>query len=250
MTRHKYNDYDLIGPHKILLFYKYKKQNKYRGIFQCPFCGKSFDASIYKVANGNTTRCNLCTTKRRRLLGKSNGYNLIGKKFGKLTVVKRAYSKKVNNHKTITFWECKCECSSTTIVDTNHLTSGHTQSCGCLKSLGEYRLSQILSNLSIDFEREKTFNNLKSPYSNNLLRFDFYLPKLKCCIECDGKQHNLSASLTGYYNNKIKIDKIITCDKLKNKYCYDNNISLYRIPEEDYHIINENYIRQLLGEIG
>lgn len=55
--------------------------------------------------------------------------DLTGKKFGELTVIKKSEIKKSNR----IAWECKCSCGNTTIVITNHLTSGHTKSCGCLQ---------------------------------------------------------------------------------------------------------------------
>ena len=57
-------------------------------------------------------------------------YRLEGKQFGRLTVVKRVGS---DISKKNAIWECKCECGNTTLVPTCHLTSKHTQSCGCLK---------------------------------------------------------------------------------------------------------------------
>ena len=57
--------------------------------------------------------------------------NLIGKKFGKLTVIEEVTS----NIKYRRAWRCKCECGNTKdiIVSTGGLKSGHTQSCGCLQ---------------------------------------------------------------------------------------------------------------------
>lgn len=57
--------------------------------------------------------------------------NLIGKKFGRLTVIEEATS----NIKYRRAWRCKCECGNTKdiIVTTGDLKNGHTQSCGCLQ---------------------------------------------------------------------------------------------------------------------
>lgn len=53
--------------------------------------------------------------------------DITGQKFGRLTVIKFL---RIENHKAI--WLCECECGNLTEVATNHLTSGHTKSCGCL----------------------------------------------------------------------------------------------------------------------
>lgn len=60
--------------------------------------------------------------------------NLTGKKFGKLTVVKRAGSTKYH----CANWECLCDCGNKKIISSNHLLTGNTKSCGCLKLKHSY----------------------------------------------------------------------------------------------------------------
>lgn len=54
--------------------------------------------------------------------------NLIGQKFGRLTVLKYVYSKYKKRH-----WLCQCKCGNVSIVSTSQLKSGKTKSCGCLR---------------------------------------------------------------------------------------------------------------------
>lgn len=56
---------------------------------------------------------------------KKHRFDLIGKKFGRLTVTEFHHS---NNG---AFWTCVCDCGNERIVGTHSLTSGHTKSCGC-----------------------------------------------------------------------------------------------------------------------
>lgn len=56
--------------------------------------------------------------------------NLIGQKFGKLTVIEKTQQRKHNN----IVWKCKCECGNEHYAYTNLLTSGGCKSCGCLQS--------------------------------------------------------------------------------------------------------------------
>ncbi len=63
---------------------------------------------------------------------KRNREELIGQKFGRLTVISYAgdsYIGSDNNSKYV----CICDCGNTTIVGANKLKSGHTRSCGCLQ---------------------------------------------------------------------------------------------------------------------
>jgi len=53
--------------------------------------------------------------------------DLTGRRFGRLTVIR--YKESRRNRR---YWECLCLCGKTTIIATNTLTSGHTESCGCL----------------------------------------------------------------------------------------------------------------------
>ena len=55
--------------------------------------------------------------------------NLVGKKFGKLTVLKRVENDKYQRTK----WLCKCDCGNEVIVSANQLKRGKTKSCGCLR---------------------------------------------------------------------------------------------------------------------
>ena len=52
-------------------------------------------------------------------------------------------------------------------------------------SKGEDKIIQILQREKINFEREKSFKDLK----NGLFKFDFYIPDKEICIEFDGAKH-------------------------------------------------------------
>jgi hypothetical protein len=54
--------------------------------------------------------------------------NLAGKKFGRLTVVRRG---KNNGH--YVMWLCACRCGGRVITRGSSLTSGNTRSCGCMQ---------------------------------------------------------------------------------------------------------------------
>ena len=52
-----------------------------------------------------------------------------GLKYGRLTVIKHSGKDKRNKH----LWLCKCECGNEKIVVSDNLSSGKSNSCGCLK---------------------------------------------------------------------------------------------------------------------
>ena len=55
--------------------------------------------------------------------------DLMGKTFGRLTVLSRVENNKHRRSR----WLCKCSCGKTTIVNGTSLKNGNTRSCGCLQ---------------------------------------------------------------------------------------------------------------------
>lgn len=55
--------------------------------------------------------------------------DLIGKKFGRLTVLQRAGS--ANG---FPVWHCRCDCGNEVDVRGCNLRTGHSQSCGCIRT--------------------------------------------------------------------------------------------------------------------
>lgn len=54
---------------------------------------------------------------------------IAGQRFGRLLVVKKAPP----DHRSVSKWECQCDCGTSIIVLGPCLTRGSTQSCGCIK---------------------------------------------------------------------------------------------------------------------
>lgn len=54
-------------------------------------------------------------------------YSIIGRRFGRLTVVDFDH---MGSYK-VSYWMCKCDCGNMTIVSRLNLQTGHTTSCGC-----------------------------------------------------------------------------------------------------------------------
>lgn len=60
---------------------------------------------------------------------RGNSADMIGKSFGKLTVVSCVGK---NKHRQL-MYECLCECGNKSVVVGNDLRSGHTTNCGCVR---------------------------------------------------------------------------------------------------------------------
>lgn len=61
----------------------------------------------------------------------SNFKELIGERFGRLTVLKRVPDKEKESKQHTTFWECLCDCGNKIITSSKRLRGGKTTSCGC-----------------------------------------------------------------------------------------------------------------------
>jgi very-short-patch-repair endonuclease len=105
-----------------------------------------------------------------------------------------------------------------------------TNYIGCPKCADKVKFAEIFENklkqLHINFVKEKTYENLKNI---NSLRFDYFINE-HILIELDGNEH------------KCKTNKVYFTDRLKEKYCKENNIKLIRIKNKDVKNIDINKI--------
>lgn len=167
------------------------------------------------------------------------GQNLtvnIGYKCGELTVIKNT-GKKTNTKHPNMIWLCQCSCGNQIECSGQSLLQRHIFSCGCLSSsIGEKRIGDILQENNIIFEKQKMFSDCKDKAK---LRFDFYLPDYNCCIEYNGKQHYEAID---YFGGEESFLAQQNRDKIKEKYCQDNNIKLIVIPYKDFSKLDINYL--------
>ena len=98
-------------------------------------CGNQCIVGTKELKNGDTRSCGCLRDDLMTI-------NLLGKTFGKLTVINRAEN---NVDYDGAFWECQCECGNKIITSGKRLMYDHTTSCGCLKSKGEQKIASLLS---------------------------------------------------------------------------------------------------------
>lgn len=60
--------------------------------------------------------------------------DLVGKRFGTLTVISRAENHISSGGFVRSAWLCQCDCGNTKIITSNRLLPGKTKSCGCLST--------------------------------------------------------------------------------------------------------------------
>ncbi len=107
-----------------------------------------------------------------------------------------------------------------------------------ITSYGEGLIEKFLVEKDIEYVKEKTFSDLINIHTNCNLRFDFYLPKLKTCIEFDGKQHfQYSKEFDKGDRSKLKYRQYL--DSLKNIYCENKDLKLIRISYKQYKSVDK-----------
>jgi len=105
---------------------------------------------------------------------------------------------------------------------------------------------KLLYDRDIDFEIEKTFDDCRS---KNPLPFDFYLPNvlsIPVIIELDGEFHRMEECNNMFYSKTLK-----ERDKIKNKYCKQNDIHLIRIKNiaEIEPVLNEKIMLNTIPKV-
>lgn len=187
-------------------------------------CGKTTIVNSNVLKKGHTKSCGCLNREVAAQKAKLQYKNLINQHFGRLTVIEYLGS----DNKGSVLWKCVCECGNDNFITTSHhLISGNTQSCGCLKSIGESKIAILLSQNNIKFTQQQKFNDAIYEDTKGQMRFDFYLPDYNRLIEFDGNQHYKAS---GGWNDENNLTLVQQRDKLKNEYALSHNISLVRIP--------------------
>ena len=162
--------------------------------------------------------------------------DLTGKRFGRLTVIRRSY---LNNNKT--YWLCKCDCGAEKIIRRDKLRSGNTKSCGCLQKevMGNMRRMKVgFGNMRKAIRNYKRSARMRG-IGYNLTEGQFKEITQKDCFYCGVKpnQRMKSPKSNGDYiyngidrvdNNKgYTIDNVVPC-------CGICNFAKHRLTTQEF----------------
>ena len=169
--------------------------------------------------------CKECSYK---YLGEKKIKDITNQTFGKLTAKKCVGKDNWRN----ALWECQCNCGNIIIVAEGDLIKHKKLSCGCdiVKSKGEKRIIELLTQYNIPFEQQKIFESCKFE-TNYPAYFDFFVDN-KYLIEYDGEQHYY-----GWYEQNNSLKENQKRDEIKNLWCIEHNIPLIRIPFTQLHFL-------------
>lgn len=218
---------DLTGQkfNRLTVLYALDERRNGSVVWHCKCdCGNECDVSSPSITKDRVKSCG-CLKKEKDKAPKGNVIDLIGQKFGHLTVIQRNGSDGRGEAK----WLCECDCKNHTQISvlSSNLRTGHTTSCGCERaSHGEQVVGALLIKNNIPFETQKIFFKYDNGHS---APFDFYIDN-KYIIEYDGETHDINYAQKHGWCTEESILAQIQRDQIKNQWCIDNNIPLIRIP--------------------
>lgn len=190
----------------------YPHQRAYKNAYwkcQCE-CGNITTVEGSKLRSGETKSCG-CLRKRPS----KNTVNLIGQKFGMLTVISQAPSSNTGLAK----WNCICDCGNTTEVMGCNLRTGHTTSCGCqrARSLIKYNTKDISN---------QRFGKLIALYPTEKRKGinTIWHCKCECGNECDVDIN----SLTQFKKQSCGCSSVYVGEEIIAQILSDNNIPFER----------------------
>ena len=218
----------------------YKKNEKTKYLCKCMACGKTIKpVQSCHLRSGASTNCGCIRNQKTKLRSMKDE---TGKIYGFLKVIREATEdERPRTDRHGIYWNCEClHCGrKNVIVFGDYLRNGDTKSCGCINSVNESKIAQILNEISFQYKQQVTFEDLSSTgRACDRLMFDFGIfnnDQLLYLIEYDGIQH---FDRQHSFSQEI-FEKTQKNDKMKNNYCFDHNIPLIRIPYDSDYIIND-----------
>lgn len=149
---------------------------------------------------------------------KGSYIDIRGQKFGRLTAIRY---KGVRGRRR-TYWECRCDCGNIAYVDTNHLKSGHTSSCGCISRERIKNLNKKtgLSTTKLYYAYRNMLN--RCFYKKTAMYKEYGARGITVCDEWVDKENGFKKfsdwALTNGYSEGLTLDRI----DVNGNYCPEN----------------------------
>lgn len=204
-----------FGYLKVLKTIGRNKHNKEIYKCLCTFCNLKVNVLRNNLISRNIRRCARC----------KNIPNLIGNRFGKLTVLGFKHFRKVYKTNTVSIWNCLCDCGNYNESYTHSLIRGNKKSCGKCISLEEAATRAIYSKYKSHAKTDKKTFNIPLEQFTKLIKSD--------CVYCKNKPRNIQKvkrknkrDFKYYYNGLDRVNSNIGY-KIDNVVpaCYSCNIA-------------------------
>lgn len=221
------------------------KDGRARWNCKCTLCNKTIrPVDGVHLRAGHSTSCGCQKMEKMR---QTHIKDETGKVYGFLKVKRIAtQEEKPRKDREGIYWVCDClKCGrKNVIVFGDYLRNGDTTSCGCIQSKNESRIAQLLNENNIFYKQQYRFPDLTSTgRACDFLPFDFGIinplnQQLFYIIEYDGQQHFNPAHSWKQHG----FETTHANDLLKNKYCFDHNIPIIRIPYDASYNVEDLFL--------
>lgn len=205
--------YDLVGNEYVFLEPYRGALNKIRAKHNK--CGNVYGVRPSDFINGQ--RCPHCfgTPKKTDEEFKQEVHTLVGDEYLFL-------DKYINNYTKIKVKHIECG-NLYEVIPNNFLNGKRCPFCTNTPK-GEVIITKLLDTLSINYEYQKTFDDLKD---KSCLSYDFYLPDQNILIEYQGIQHYQPID---YYGGEAKFKTQQKHDQIKLDYAKEHGYNLIAVP--------------------
>lgn len=225
--------FEVHGDEYTLLSEEYIN-NKTKMKFLHKSCGRVFESTANKIMSGRG--CNYCFgirkatheefIKKFRDVEFSEEYTL-------LEEYKNSRTKILTHHNV---------CGTEFLLDPHHFLRevGYCPTCSYEKnnSKGVKKIRKWLDKHNFKYEVEKYFEKC---IHKKMLPFDFFIESLKTAIEYDGEFH-----FKPFGKDEMELEMTKLRDSIKDTFCRENDITLIRIPYNEYKniysILNEKLL--------
>lgn len=130
--------------------------------------------------------------------------NMVGERHGRWLVLSRAPARRSGK----AYWHCKCECGSTADVCGVDLRTGHSKSCGCLRS--EVATNTGTTHGESNSRLNQIWRHMRRRCSNkNTNNYASYGGRgIKVCSEWEDYEKFSKWAKSNGYNDNLSIDRI------------------------------------------
>lgn len=168
---------------------------RYGALWLCECeCGNRLETYSSNLLGGTKYSCG-CKRKN------DEKYDLTGKRFGMLTVVKMAGKRRRSNGGSYLVWLCKCDCGNTKVLSTKYLVTSRTKSCGC-----NYKAI-----LGVNYRHGMTGTRIHNEWQSMLLRCNKNrrnYEHVSVCEEWHTFENYYEWAMNNGYRDDLTIDRI------------------------------------------
>lgn len=231
---------------KLVALYPTRLNGRFAWHCRCD-CGNEKDIESGNLRNNKVFSCGCSTAE---MIGEKTSKNLVGQKFGKLTVIEKTDERSCG----AIVWRCVCECGNEVKVPTGNLKTNHTTSCGCARQDKKYldKVCLQLTGQTFGFLTVEKF--LRTEKSNK--KGSIWLCRCKCGNTCEAVGQYLKAGIKtscGCLKSKgeQKIIEILNANNIPFE--QQKTFSTCRFPETGYlayfdFYVNNKYLIEYDGQ--